>query len=249
MLRKNTKNSEQVKMEFSSLSGEPYPVFVSPGSNGFFSPTKSSSSDEGKMSSPSDSQYPSGVTPLNCQPSSGGCGVRKKPKRRRIITPEQRTAANIRERKRMFSMNDGFDELRKHLPRFSYENKLSRIETLRLAIIYIQYMTDIVKNNKNPSDASIRSLKHGWPTSKPRFPQFPFYHHAHSAAQMYPAGCSLATATGQVIPDFEYFGGPHSNPAAGMMPVEFHQPGAPSSHLVFSPNLHPYPGTAPPTYW
>ena len=227
-------------MEFASLNGEnispSYPPFVSPGSSsGFFSPTKSSSSEDGTGSH--DSHYPSGVTPLDCQPSSGG--VRKKPKRRRIITPEQRTAANIRERKRMFSMNDGFDELRKHLPRFSYENKLSRIETLRLAIIYIQYMTDIVKNNKNPTDASIRSLKHGWPTSKPRFPQFPFYH-----PQMYPApGCGLTAAP--VPPEFDYFG-PHS----GMVPLDVHHqhPGGHSgASLVFSPNIHTYPTTS--AYW
>ena len=144
------------------------------------------------------SLYPSGVSPITSGSDSNTSGnanqpTRKKPKRRRIITPEQRTAANVRERKRMFSMNDGFDELRKHLPKFSYENKLSRIETLRLAIIYIQYMTDIVKNNKTPTEATVRSLKHGWPSSKPRY-HFPPFLPAH----LYPmisANC-----------DMDYFG-------------------------------------------
>lgn len=159
------------------------------------------------------SGYPNGVSPIaqtqqdniNISPDSAqnegsnprsAQTTRKKPKRRRIITPEQRTAANVRERKRMFSMNDGFDELRKHLPKFSYENKLSRIETLRLAIIYIQYMTDIVKHNKSPSEATVRSLKHGWPSSKPRY-HFPPFLPAH----LYPPGCAMIPASC----DMDYF--------------------------------------------
>ena len=33
-------------------------------------------------------------------------------KRRRIATPQQRRAANIRERRRMFNLNEAFDRLR-----------------------------------------------------------------------------------------------------------------------------------------
>uniref|UniRef100_A0A4W3HCZ5 Si:dkey-34f9.3 n=1 Tax=Callorhinchus milii TaxID=7868 RepID=A0A4W3HCZ5_CALMI len=49
----------------------------------------------------------------------------------------QRHAANIRERKRMLSINSAFDELRCHVPTFPYEKRLSKIDTLRLAIAYI----------------------------------------------------------------------------------------------------------------
>uniref|UniRef100_A0A4W4EHP7 BHLH domain-containing protein n=1 Tax=Electrophorus electricus TaxID=8005 RepID=A0A4W4EHP7_ELEEL len=66
-------------------------------------------------------------------------------KRKRIITTVQRQAANIRERKRMFSLNEAFDELRKKVPTFAYEKRLSRIETLRLAIIYISFMTELLE--------------------------------------------------------------------------------------------------------
>ncbi|KAJ8025302.1 Protein Fer3 [Holothuria leucospilota] len=66
----------------------------------------------------------------------------KSKKRRRKTTPAQRKAANIRERRRMFGLNDAFDQLRKKVPTFDHENKLSRIETLRLAIRYIGFMTD-----------------------------------------------------------------------------------------------------------
>lgn len=66
-------------------------------------------------------------------------------KRKRVITTGQRHAANVRERKRMFSLNEAFDELRKKVPTFAYEKRLSRIETLRLAIVYISFMMDLLK--------------------------------------------------------------------------------------------------------
>lgn len=68
-----------------------------------------------------------------------------KTKRRRIITVVQRQAANVRERKRMFSLNEAFDELRRKVPTFAYEKRLSRIDTLRLAIVYISFMTDLLE--------------------------------------------------------------------------------------------------------
>ncbi|KAK7110996.1 pancreas transcription factor 1 subunit alpha-like [Littorina saxatilis] len=66
-----------------------------------------------------------------------------KPKRRRVQNHTQRKAANIRERRRMFHLNTAFDELRKRLPAFNYEKRLSRIETLRLAMTYIGFMKDV----------------------------------------------------------------------------------------------------------
>ncbi|XP_039534203.1 protein Fer3 [Pimephales promelas] len=70
-----------------------------------------------------------------------------KAKRKRVISTVQRRAANIRERKRMFSLNEAFERLRGKVPTFAYEKRLSRIETLRLAIIYIAFMTDMLENN------------------------------------------------------------------------------------------------------
>ncbi|XP_013796948.1 fer3-like protein [Apteryx mantelli] len=67
-----------------------------------------------------------------------------RPKRKRVITYAQRQAANIRERKRMFNLNEAFDQLRKKVPTFAYEKRLSRIETLRLAIVYISFMTELL---------------------------------------------------------------------------------------------------------
>ena len=70
---------------------------------------------------------------------------KNKPKRKRIITKVQRTAANKRERRRMLSLNTAFDCLRERIPTFSYEKKLSRIETLKLAMTYIGFMSDLVE--------------------------------------------------------------------------------------------------------
>ncbi|KAF1381512.1 hypothetical protein PFLUV_G00154760 [Perca fluviatilis] len=78
--------------------------------------------------------------------SRGAHGHHSKSKRRRIITVVQRQAANVRERKRMFSLNEAFDELRRKVPTFAYEKRLSRIDTLRLAIVYISFMTDLLEN-------------------------------------------------------------------------------------------------------
>ncbi|CAF2718068.1 unnamed protein product [Rotaria sp. Silwood2] len=83
--------------------------------------------------------------------------VKTKPKRRRIASLAQRRAANVRERKRMFSLNEAFDQLREIVPIFAYEKKLSRIETLRLAIIYIAFMTELVLSGKTVDEASLNA--------------------------------------------------------------------------------------------
>ncbi len=66
------------------------------------------------------------------------------PKRKRKTTPAQRVAANVRERRRMSSLNSAFDRLRRRVPAFPHEKRLSRIQTLRLAILYISFMTEIL---------------------------------------------------------------------------------------------------------
>ncbi|CAH1789391.1 unnamed protein product [Owenia fusiformis] len=92
-------------------------------------------------------------------------GPNGKPKRRRVATIAQRRAANIRERRRMFNLNEAFDVLRKQVPTFAYEKRLSRIETLRLAITYISFMAQIV-DGKEPSDIKLHSKGLGWNSLK-----------------------------------------------------------------------------------
>lgn len=51
-----------------------------------------------------------------------------------------------------------FDRLRRKVPTFAYEKRLSRIETLRLAITYIQFMTELLTGQ--PSSPSPYSSIH-----------------------------------------------------------------------------------------
>ena len=60
--------------------------------------------------------------------------------------------ANVRERKRMMSINSGFEELRLHVPTFPYEKRLSKIDTLRLAISYIALLKDMLAARTDPVD-------------------------------------------------------------------------------------------------
>ncbi|XP_037923816.1 achaete-scute homolog 1a isoform X1 [Hermetia illucens] len=68
----------------------------------------------------------------------------------------QRQQANIRERKRMLrsapngSINSAFDELRVHVPTFPYEKRLSKIDTLRLAIAYIALLREVLEADYDP---------------------------------------------------------------------------------------------------
>ncbi|XP_026489674.1 protein Fer3-like [Vanessa tameamea] len=97
--------------------------------------------------------------------STAGCGRGssrstpggKKP-RRRVASVAQRRAANIRERRRMFNLNEAFDKLRRKVPTFAYEKRLSRIETLRLAITYISFMCELLHGSPQPHHPSHNSL-------------------------------------------------------------------------------------------
>ena len=51
-----------------------------------------------------------------------------------------------------------FDKLRRKVPTFAYEKRLSRIETLRLAITYIQFMTELLTGQ--PSSPNLFSSTH-----------------------------------------------------------------------------------------
>uniref|UniRef100_A0A8C8RVQ4 Pancreas transcription factor 1 subunit alpha n=1 Tax=Pelusios castaneus TaxID=367368 RepID=A0A8C8RVQ4_9SAUR len=78
-------------------------------------------------------------------------------KRRRRVRSEAelqqlRQAANVRERRRMQSINDAFEGLRSHIPTLPYEKRLSKVDTLRLAIGYINFLSELVQ-----SDLPLRS--------------------------------------------------------------------------------------------
>ena len=62
-----------------------------------------------------------------------------------------RHAANIRERKRMQSINEAFEGLRSHIPTLPYEKRLSKVDTLRLAIGYISFLGDMLNCSEETS--------------------------------------------------------------------------------------------------
>ncbi|XP_064091443.1 pancreas transcription factor 1 subunit alpha isoform X1 [Macrobrachium rosenbergii] len=81
--------------------------------------------------------------------------LRRKKKRRCLMAQmQQRQAANMRERKRMQSINDAFEGLRAHIPTLPYEKRLSKafsqVDTLRLAIGYISFLAELVATDRSP---------------------------------------------------------------------------------------------------
>ncbi|RXM33184.1 Helix-loop-helix protein 13 [Acipenser ruthenus] len=74
----------------------------------------------------------------------------------------QRHAANIRERKRMLSINCAFEELRSYVPTFPYEKRLSKIDTLRLAIAYIALLREILLSGCDPKSYVDECMKNGY---------------------------------------------------------------------------------------
>ncbi|PAV61294.1 hypothetical protein WR25_13795 [Diploscapter pachys] len=62
----------------------------------------------------------------------------------------ERRTANVRERKRMCSINVAFIELRNYIPTFPFEKRLSKIDTLNLAIAYISMLEDILSSPIDP---------------------------------------------------------------------------------------------------
>ncbi|XP_020616423.1 twist-related protein-like [Orbicella faveolata] len=67
---------------------------------------------------------------------------------------DQRTVANVRERQRTQALNEAFNKLRKIIPTLP-SDKLSKIQTLRLAARYIDFLCQVLGNNeKHPSSAA-----------------------------------------------------------------------------------------------
>ncbi|CAG0922026.1 unnamed protein product [Notodromas monacha] len=79
---------------------------------------------------------------------------KRKKKRFAQQAVHQRQAANIRERKRMLSINDAFKGLKDHIPTLPYEKRLSKVDTLKLAIGYINFLAELVENDRYPPEAN-----------------------------------------------------------------------------------------------
>ena len=73
-------------------------------------------------------------------------GPKKKPltKEREVRLKNRRVRANARERSRMHGLNHALEALRRHVPNFSATQRLSKIETLRLAKNYIRTLSELL---------------------------------------------------------------------------------------------------------
>ncbi|NP_001079218.1 neuronal differentiation 6 L homeolog [Xenopus laevis] len=83
-----------------------------------------------------------------CQEDEGQGKKMTKVRQERIKI--RRVEANARERGRMHGLNDALDNLRKVVPCYSKTQKLSKIETLRLAKNYIWALSEILRIGKRP---------------------------------------------------------------------------------------------------
>jgi hypothetical protein len=95
--------------------------------------------------------------------------VQKIPKKRgpkkKQMTPSRvarfkvrRIKANGRERERMKGLNEQLEVLRETIPCFSFSQKLSKIETLRLAKNYIEALTQMISTNQIPDNTHFAQL-------------------------------------------------------------------------------------------
>ncbi|RUS91695.1 hypothetical protein EGW08_000521 [Elysia chlorotica] len=89
--------------------------------------------------------YSNGYTSDDSSCAKGPVGSSSRRRRKRVQTPVQRSAANMRERRRMCHLNDAFNYLKEHLPNVKDKKKLSRIQTLKAAIYYIHLLRDSLK--------------------------------------------------------------------------------------------------------
>ncbi|XP_007887919.1 pancreas transcription factor 1 subunit alpha [Callorhinchus milii] len=92
----------------------------------------------------------------------GSLARRRRRVRSEVEMQHLRQAANVRERRRMQSINDAFEGLRTHIPTLPYEKRLSKVDTLRLAIGYINFLSELVQ-----SDTPLRNPGHD-PANQPK---------------------------------------------------------------------------------
>ncbi|XP_037926534.1 musculin [Hermetia illucens] len=76
-------------------------------------------------------------------------------------SPQHRNAANARERARMRVLSKAFCRLKAKLPNIPADTKLSKLDTLRLAIIYIQQLKALLDGE--PADILIDCQNLMWP--------------------------------------------------------------------------------------
>lgn len=85
---------------------------------------------------------------LSCSSTTSHAGAHPLRRRKSGVSARERNLrrleSNERERMRMHSLNDAFEQLREVIPHVKMERKLSKIETLTLAKNYIMALTNVI---------------------------------------------------------------------------------------------------------
>ncbi|XP_037960989.1 heart- and neural crest derivatives-expressed protein 2 [Teleopsis dalmanni] len=72
---------------------------------------------------------------------------------------KKRNTANKKERRRTQSINNAFSCLREKIPNVPSDTKLSKIKTLKLAILYIKYLVEVLDGDQDPKTGFRADLK------------------------------------------------------------------------------------------
>ena len=82
-------------------------------------------------------------------------------KKRRVLTKNQRVAANQRERKRMGIMNEAFQNLKLALPHKTgrKRRKMSRLDIVCGALEYIGYLGDMLDSTTGPIELNFEAYQ------------------------------------------------------------------------------------------
>ncbi|XP_030557084.1 heart- and neural crest derivatives-expressed protein 2 [Drosophila novamexicana] len=76
-----------------------------------------------------------------------------------VRTIKKRNTANKKERRRTQSINNAFSCLRERIPNVPSDTKLSKIKTLKLAILYINYLVGVLDGEQDPKSGFQAELK------------------------------------------------------------------------------------------
>ncbi|EFA05645.1 transcription factor SUM-1 [Tribolium castaneum] len=121
-----------------------------------------------ETSAKSDTGYASGESSLESddekelnhvlEPQNANCGPRKclawacKACKKKTVAIDRRKAATLRERRRLRKVNEAFEVLKRRTCN-NPGQRLPKVEILRSAIEYIEYLEEILQGAKSPSEA------------------------------------------------------------------------------------------------
>ncbi|XP_013991325.2 LOW QUALITY PROTEIN: neurogenic differentiation factor 4 [Salmo salar] len=123
---------------------------LGPGGRGSIELGSEDMEDQEEEDNYNDDDEETGMDGENEAPKRRGPKKKKMARGRQERFKARRTKANARERSRMHGLNDALDVLRKVMPCASKTQKLSKIETLRLARNYIWALSEVLESGQSP---------------------------------------------------------------------------------------------------